>query len=73
MSVIDPNNEMTSINDAIASKFSNMNSDAKCAIVFNDAVYMNDGTVKVDDEYVTITGNSSMSSVESFNYEMFSS
>jgi len=71
LNVVGKSDVISSVNEAVKTKFSNINEDAKCAIVFNDAVYMNDGTVKVDDEYVTITSKDSISSVEAFNYEMF--
>lgn len=72
LKVIDPDSKLSSINDAISAKFYDMNIDAGCAIVFNDSVYMNDGTVKIDDKYVSIVENDGISAVESFNYEMFS-
>lgn len=70
LSVIDPSSSKTAC-DMLSSKFNCIRDDAKCALVFNDAVYMNDGNIKIDDEYVTIAYDGSMSAVQAFNYEMF--
>lgn len=58
------------INQIIKAKFKGIRKDYKCEIQFTDAVYMNDGTIKIDSEFVNCYQiNGVLSGISSVNYD----
>jgi len=62
-------NPSYSVSQAVSCKFFDIREDARCRINFNDSVYMNNGVIKIDHEYVGIRVDGDISGVSSLNYD----
>lgn len=60
------------INENVKDMFGSITSKANCEIQFNDSIYTNDGTIKIDNNYVNCyVVSHSLSGISSLNYADF--
>ena len=57
------------IGHAVSSMFNGINDDGSCYVNFLDIIYMNNGIVKIDNEYVNTYDNGGKTYISSLNYE----